>query len=448
MKSEGKATAGRPERHFGGLGVSAGIAVGPAHVVERGLIDVPEYRIEDAAVEAEIARFHEAVALSAAQIRTLQAKAEALPEEVAGQLRHLLDAHLLMLSGSRLVRGVEARIRDAGINAEAAVQVQLSEIAQAFAGMEDSYLAGKIDDVREASGRLVRNLTRAGYQAFSGLPPGTIVIAEEVTPADTALMDPARIGGFAAALGGAEGHTAIMARSLGLPAVLGVAGLVGAVRSGDIVAVDGVRGGLVVNPGEATIARLGAPAPRAGAARAPARPAAPGRSRIERRRTGDPAMQYRAAQRAAAGAGGRRRGHRSAAQRVPLHEPRRAAERGRAVCRAQGDRGGDGGRAGDGAHPGRGLGQARLLPRRAHHAERQSGAGLARRPPLAQDAGAAGGADRGRSPGRRPRAGAHPGAHDHLGRRDQACAEGRGQDGPPPDARPRGDRGRGRRSAS
>ena len=265
MKTEGSATAAwaqaveladRPERRFSGLGVSAGIAVGPAHVVERGLIDVPEYRVEDDAVEAEIARFHDAVALSAAQIRQLQAQAEALPEEVAGQLRHLLDAHLLMLSGSRLVRGVEMRIRDAHINAEAAVQVQLSEIAQAFAGMEDSYLAGKIDDVREASARLVRNLTRAGYQAFSGLPPGTIIIAEEITPADTALMDPARIGGFAAALGGAEGHTAIMARSLGLPAVLGVADLVGAVRSGDIVAVDGVRGGLVVNPGEETIARL------------------------------------------------------------------------------------------------------------------------------------------------------------------------------------------------
>ena len=264
MKTEGSAATraqvveltDRPERHFSGLGVSAGIAVGPAHVVERGLIDVPEYRIEDDAVEAEIARFHDAVALSASQIRQLQAQAETLPEEVAGQLRHLLDAHLLMLSGSRLVRGVEMRIRDARINAEAAVQVQLSEIAQAFAGMEDSYLASKIDDVREASARLVRNLTRAGYQAFSGLPPNTIIIAEEITPADTALMDPARIGGFAAALGGAEGHTAIMARSLGLPAVLGVTDLVGAVRSGDLVAVDGVRGGLVVNPGEATIARL------------------------------------------------------------------------------------------------------------------------------------------------------------------------------------------------
>ena len=229
---------------------------GPRTWSSAGSSTCRSYRIEDDAVEAEIARFHDAVALSASQIRLLQAQAEALPEEVAGQLRHLLDAHLLMLSGSRLVRGVEMRIRDARINAEAAVQVQLSEIAQAFAGMEDSYLAGKIDDVREASARLVRNLTRAGYQAFSGLPPGTIIIAEEITPADTALMDPARIGGFAAALGGAEGHTAIMARSLGLPAVLGVADLVGSVRSGDIVAVDGVRGGLVVNPNEATIARL------------------------------------------------------------------------------------------------------------------------------------------------------------------------------------------------
>ena len=264
MKTEGGAGGssaaaeprGRPERRFAGLGVSAGIAVGPAHVVERGLIDVPEYRIEDSAVEAEIARFRGAAARSASQIRMLQAKTEALPEAVAGELRYLLDAHLQMLAGSRLVRGVEARIRDGRINAETAVQVQLSEIAQAFAGMEDAYLAGKIDDVREVCGRLVRNLTRAGYQAFSGLPSGAIVIAEEVTPADAALMDPASIGGFAAALGGAEGHTAIMARALGLPAVLGVRGLPGTVRSGDIVAVDGVRGGLVVNPGEATSARL------------------------------------------------------------------------------------------------------------------------------------------------------------------------------------------------
>jgi len=106
------------------------------------------------------------------------------------------------------------------------------------------------------SGRLVRNLTKAGYQAFSGLAPGAIIIAEEITPADTALMDPTIVGGFASALGGAEGHTTIMARSLGLPAVLGVPSLVHAVRPGDIVALDGVRGTVVVNPSEATIAKL------------------------------------------------------------------------------------------------------------------------------------------------------------------------------------------------
>lgn len=258
MKTEQRAPPrARREARFTGLGVSSGIAIGLAHVVERGLAHVPEYRIEEEdAVEAEVARFREAVALSAKQLRALHAKAASLPGEAGEELRYLLDAHLQMLSGSRLVRGVEARIRRARINAEAAVQAQLSEIAQTFARMEDSYLAGKIDDVREASARLVRNLTQAGYRAFSGLPAGTIIVAEEITPADTALMDPARIGGFAAALGGAEGHTAIMARSLGIPAVLGVPGLVDAVRAGDAVAVDGVRGGIVVNPGAATVAKL------------------------------------------------------------------------------------------------------------------------------------------------------------------------------------------------
>ena len=448
MKSEGSAAARarvvelteRPERHFSGLGVSAGIAVGPAHVVERGLIDVPEYRVEDDAVDAEIARFHDAVALSASQIRQLQAQAEALPEEVAGQLRHLLDAHLLMLSGSRLVRGVETRIRDARINAEAAVQVQLSEIAQAFAGMEDSYLAGKIDDVREASARLVRNLTRAGYQAFSGLPPGTIIIAEEITPADTALMDPARIGGFAAALGGAEGHTAIMARSLGLPAVLGVADLVGAVRSGDIVAVDGVRGGLVVNPGEATIARLERrrrALERRGRQLARLRRVSAVSSdgaRVTLQCNIELPNELPQAQEAGAEGIGLLRSEflymnreeppSEDEQYVALREIVAGMEGAPVTVRTLDV----------------GLGQARLFAGRAHRAERQSGARAPRHPPLAQDADAAGGADRGHPARRCPRAGADPGADDHLGRRDQAGAEGRGQDGPPADAQADGDR--------
>ena len=241
---------------FDGLGVSAGIAIGQAHVVERGFVDVPEYCVTAPEVENEITRFNEAVTKSIRQTKKLRAKAMVFDSAASEELCYLLDAHLQMLSGSRLVRGVEARIREKRSNAEAAVQAEFSEIAEAFAAMGDTYLAKKIEDVREVSARLLRNLTRAEYQAFSGLAPGTIIVAEEITPADTALMDPQKIGGFASALGGAEGHTAIMARSLGMPAVLGAPDLVRAVKPGDTVVIDGVRGQVVVNPSPETIARF------------------------------------------------------------------------------------------------------------------------------------------------------------------------------------------------
>jgi phosphotransferase system enzyme I (PtsI) len=241
---------------FDGLGVSVGIAIGQAHVVERGFVDVPEYCVTAPEVENEVTRFNEAVTKSIRQIKKLRAKATVFDSAASEELCYLLDAHLQMLSGSRLVRGVEDRIREKKSNAEAAVQAEFSEIAEAFAAMGDTYLAKKIEDVREVSARLLRNLTRAEYQAFSGLPPGSIIVAEEITPADTALMDPKKIGGFASALGGAEGHTAIMARSLGMPAVLGAPDLVRAVKPGDTVVIDGVRGQVVVNPSPETIARF------------------------------------------------------------------------------------------------------------------------------------------------------------------------------------------------
>jgi len=239
-----------------GLGISAGIAIGPAHVVERGLIDVPEYTITESALEMEVARFDKAVRKSTKQIQKLQSKASALEGAAAEELLYLLDAHLQMLRGSRLVRGVVARIRNTKRNAESSVQVEFHQISEAFSAMGDTYLAGKIEDVREVSARLLRNLTSSGYQAFSGLPTGAIIVAEEITPADTALMDPNRIGGFTSTLGGVEGHTAIMARSLGLPAVLGAPGVTRNVKAGDTIIIDGVKGQVIVKPSKDTITRF------------------------------------------------------------------------------------------------------------------------------------------------------------------------------------------------
>ena len=252
-KTEAGAVAA--EQAFKGQGVSAGIAIGPAHVVERGSLDVPEYTLDEGGVESEHARFRSALESAKLQIRKLQLKSGELPAAAAEELGFLLEAHLQMLSDSRLVRGVLERIQSQRVNAEAALQAELAAIAEAFAAMGDSYLAGKIQDIREVTHRLVRNLSQAPYQAFSKLPEGMVIIAEEITPADTALMDPKRIAGFAAALGGAEGHTAIMARSLNLPAVLGVPGLIRSVPPGAFVIIDGIAGRVIINPRPETVAR-------------------------------------------------------------------------------------------------------------------------------------------------------------------------------------------------
>jgi len=253
-----KADAGRsaraaPERVFEGLGVSAGIAIGAAYVRDIGAVEVPEYCVTAERVPAEIARFRQAVAMTRRQLQRLKSKVSGLPAATAEEISYLLDAHMHMLMGSRLMRGVERRIEADRINAEAAVQAEISTIAKSFAAMDDAYLAARMEDIREVGARLVRSLTKSQHRPFTALPQGAILIAEELSPADTALLDPRRIAGFATVLGGAEGHTAIMARALGLPAVLGTPGLLEGIATGDMVVVDGRRGRVIINPSPSTL---------------------------------------------------------------------------------------------------------------------------------------------------------------------------------------------------
>jgi phosphotransferase system enzyme I (PtsI) len=243
------------ERVLEGLGVAAGIAIGPAHLHDSGAISVPEYPIGADQVPAEHKRLAEAVAGARKQLAKLKTKSAALHGPAGEEIGYLIEAYLQMLSGSRLIRGVEKRIAEHKVNAEAAVQAEIEAIAAGFAKMGDEYLAQRADDIREVGGRLLRQLTRAPYQSLKDLPEGAVVIAEDLSPADTALLDPKKVAGFATVLGGPEGHTAIMARSLGLPAAVGVSGLLAGVKPGDMVIVDGVRGEVTLSPAEATLER-------------------------------------------------------------------------------------------------------------------------------------------------------------------------------------------------
>lgn len=231
-----------------GMGVSRGVAIGTVYRHDSEAVNVPEYRIAPARIDSEKARFAEAAHRAGRQVELLQDKAERLEGSAAEELGYLLDAYRQMLHGSRLMRGVERRIEAERINAEAAVQREIDEIARGFEAMDDSYLAARVVDIRDLGRRLIRNLTGTSYRPFQVLPRNAIILAEELTPADTALLDPKLVAGLASVLGGAESHTAIMARSLGLPAVLGVAGLMRGVRTGDAAIIDGREGRLIINP--------------------------------------------------------------------------------------------------------------------------------------------------------------------------------------------------------
>ncbi len=238
----------RPERVLTGLPVSPGIATGTAWMSEGNQLQSPVYTLSRDLVEAELARFAEAQAAAIRQLKKLKGKAAALPPNAAEEVETLLDARIQMLGDSRLVRGVRQRITDYLINAEAAISDEIAILVEGFARMHDEYLSARADDIREIGDRLIRHLLGTPFEAFKHLPEGTILIAEDLSPADTMLLDPSRIAGIAGMLGGMDSHTAIVARSLGIPAVLGVSGLFDGVEAGDSVVIDGSAGRVVVNP--------------------------------------------------------------------------------------------------------------------------------------------------------------------------------------------------------
>ncbi|MEK9596604.1 MAG: phosphoenolpyruvate--protein phosphotransferase [Rhodospirillaceae bacterium] len=245
---------GTANQVINGIGVSTGIAIGPAYVVEPALGSVPEYRIARSGIGREIERFRAAAKAARAQIAKLRKRAQELPRNAGDDLLLLLEAHAGMVSSARLTSGVETRIHERGINAEAAVQDWVHALAAAFSAMEDPYLAARAEDIRDVGRRLLLQLTDRQYTAFTSLPRGCVVVAEELSPADTALMDPAMIAGLVTTLGGTDSHTAIMARSLALPAALGVQGIIPVVRAGDPIIVDGDTGTVIIHPDAQTLA--------------------------------------------------------------------------------------------------------------------------------------------------------------------------------------------------
>lgn len=253
--------ATRPERQFIGIPVSAGVAIGPVFGASEPEPVIARHKIQASDIAAEGARLEAAVAQSRKQLTKLRGRLTILPEDSQTEIAPLIDAYSRMLGSSRLMRGVRRRIEDTLLSAESAVMAEADAIADAImeqatsdSSAEDlASLRRRGDEVREIARRLVRNLTRAPFRSFAALPDGAVLISEELRPADAALLDPSRLAGVATEEGGADGHTAVMLRALGVPAVLGVTGLAHAMRPGDTAIVDGIAGTVILNPSPASL---------------------------------------------------------------------------------------------------------------------------------------------------------------------------------------------------
>jgi len=256
------AADGSRERSFAGIPVSPGIAIGPVFGTSEPKAEITRLKIHAEDIAAEGARLEAAIAQSRKQLGKLRGRLTVLPEESQAEIAPLIDAYVRMLGPSRLVRGVKRRIEQTLLSAEHAVATEAEAIATAIvAAGENGQTAEdkaatrrQAEEVREIGRRLVRNLTHAPFRSFAGLPQGAVLYSESLRPADAALLDPSHLAGVATEEGGTDGHTAVMLRALGVPAVLGAAGIGHAIKPGDIAVVDGSAGTVVLNPSPTTLA--------------------------------------------------------------------------------------------------------------------------------------------------------------------------------------------------
>jgi phosphotransferase system enzyme I (PtsI) len=239
------------EQRFLGHPVSPGIGIGPLHEATEPDLVVSTKKISPDEVSAELARLEDAVERSRHQLQKLKNRLAALPEDSQAEIAPLMDVYLHMLSSTRLRRGVRARIHDDLLCAEGAVQAEYEMHAQVILlqlAVDKAGRQRRADEIRELARRVLRNLTRQPFRSFAGVPQGSILAARDLRPADAALIQPTRYAGAVTAEGGADGHTAVMLRALGLPAVLGVEGLLEAAAPGSVAIIDGETGEIILNP--------------------------------------------------------------------------------------------------------------------------------------------------------------------------------------------------------
>lgn len=243
-----------PEERFHGIAVSPGIARGVAHVVRDDFDDVVRYRIDASEIGNEIARFETALIQTRAQILEMQQK---IAEAIGAKDASIFDAHLLVIEDRTLIDEVLRKLETDLCNVEWVFQEVATHYADTLGRIDDPYLRERALDVQDVTRRVVRNLLGKAPRAFLGIAEKHILVAHNLTPSDTATMNRDLVLGLATDLGSRTSHTAIMARSLNIPAVVGLHDITAKLEGGEQVLVDGHNGLLILNPTPETLWHYG-----------------------------------------------------------------------------------------------------------------------------------------------------------------------------------------------
>jgi phosphotransferase system enzyme I (PtsI) len=228
-----------------GMGVSDGIAIGRAVCIETRGPDVYRLHVPEDQVANEVARLHEGARHARTELERIRARAE---EDLGGDLAAIFEAHVMLLSDRAFLGRVEERIRTHHVNAEWAVHKTAEELDDRFAHMDDSYLRERSEDLTDVSRHLLRSLQGIAHQELSELPNDIVIVADDLTPSDAIRLGRERVLGFAIESGGRTSHTTIIARSLNLPAVAGLVGVMGLLSDETPIIVDGETGKVILHP--------------------------------------------------------------------------------------------------------------------------------------------------------------------------------------------------------
>jgi len=236
-------------RVWSGIAVSPGIAIAPAFPMESEEFTVSARPIPTASVDEEIERFQEAIAAAVKEVDELRRSSG-----MSGEISQLFDAHKVMLGDTRIHSEVIKSIRDLQLPAEYCVHQVYDHQAGRLAALEDGYFAERAKDVKDIEFRILRRLSGAREVELACLTESVIVVARDLTPSQTAGLDREKVLGMGIDVGGRTSHTAIVARSLGIPAVVGLKDITADVTQGALLVIDGNRGRVVMDPDLETLA--------------------------------------------------------------------------------------------------------------------------------------------------------------------------------------------------